>query len=180
MTDSKLQPVLEDGLVILRPLKSEDYDSLYKAASDPLTWEQHTDDRYKEDVFKKFFEDSLESGGALVIIDKKSGEIIGTSRFNPIEKSESAVEIGWTFIARQFWGGRYNQAVKTLMINHALQFYDDIIFYVDKENFRSQKAVQKVGGVRLAADSYYSKIRRDERDFVFRITKKEWENRDSK
>ena len=56
---------------------------LYDGAADPLGWEQHpVKDRYKEDVFRMFFREALESGGALIAMDAGDGRVIGSSRFN--------------------------------------------------------------------------------------------------
>ncbi len=63
-----LQPNLKGGLIQLRPLAPDDWENLFAVASDPLIWEQHPEsDRYKEDVFRVFFREALESGGAFVI-----------------------------------------------------------------------------------------------------------------
>ena len=76
-----LQPHLKGELIELRPLAPEDWDELFAVASDSLIWEQHPErDRYKEDVFRIFFKDALESGGAFVIIDRKTQHIIGSTR----------------------------------------------------------------------------------------------------
>jgi RimJ/RimL family protein N-acetyltransferase len=144
-----LQPNLKGELIGLRPLTPEDWEDLFAVASDPLIWEQHPEsDRYKEDVFKLFFQEALESGGAFVIIDKKSGQIIGSTRFYGYDPEKSEIEIGWTFLARKYWGGRYNREMKQLMLDHAFQFVESVIFYVGENNIRSQKATEKVGGVR--------------------------------
>jgi N-acetyltransferase len=81
MTDEfDLQRNLIGELIELRPLTPEDWDDLFAVASDPLIWEQHPEsDRYKEDVFRIFFSEALESGGAFVIIDKKNQQIIGST-----------------------------------------------------------------------------------------------------
>ena len=76
-----LQPILKGKLLELRPLRAEDFHDLYAVAADPLIWEQHpSNDRYKEEVFKSFFRDALQSGGALLAIDCKDGNVIGSSR----------------------------------------------------------------------------------------------------
>src|SRR6476620_1300241 len=101
-----LQPTLKGNLLELRPLRPEDFDDLYAVASDPLIWEQHpSSDRYKEEVFREFFRGAVESGGALVAVDCASGGVIGSSRFHGYREAESEVEIGWTFLARSYWGG---------------------------------------------------------------------------
>jgi len=128
-----------------------DWDDLFAVASDPFIWEQHPEsDRYKEDVFKIFFSDALESGGAFVIIDKKNQQIIGSTRFFGYDPEKSEVEIGWTFLARKYWGGRYNRELKQLMLDHAFKFVENVIFYVGENNIRSQKATEKIGAVKDA------------------------------
>jgi N-acetyltransferase len=145
-----LQPILKGELLELRPLRAEDFDALYAVAADPLIWEQHpNNDRYREDVFREFFRDALESGGALIAIDSKVGQVIGSSRFHGYDKVKSEIEIGWTFLARSYWGGVYNREMKQLMLQHAFKFVNSVIFVVGSQNLRSQRAVEKIGGVRV-------------------------------
>jgi N-acetyltransferase len=144
-----LQPHLKGELIELRPLRPEDWDDLFAVASDPLIWEQHPEgDRYKEDIFKVFFREALESGGAFVIIDKKSQQIIGSTRFYGYDPEKSEIEIGWTFLARNYWGGRYNRELKQLMLAHAFKFVESVVFFVGQNNVRSQKATERIGGIR--------------------------------
>jgi RimJ/RimL family protein N-acetyltransferase len=144
-----LQPNLKGELIELRPLTAEDWDDLFSVASDPLIWEQHPEsDRYKEDVFKAFFREALECGGAFVIIDKKSQRIIGSTRFYGYDPEKSEIEIGWTFLARKYWGGRYNRELKQLMLGHAFKFVERVVFYVGQTNVRSRKATEKIGGIK--------------------------------
>lgn len=144
-----LQPHLKGELIELRPLTPAEWQDLFAVASDPLIWEQHPEsDRYKEDVFKIFFSEALESGGAFVIIDKKNEQIIGSTRFFGYDAEKSEIEIGWTFLARKYWGGRYNRELKQLMLDHAFKFVENVIFYVGENNIRSQRATEKVGGIK--------------------------------
>jgi RimJ/RimL family protein N-acetyltransferase len=144
-----LQPHLRGELIELRRLTPEDWDNLFSVASDPLIWEQHPEsDRYKEDVFKIFFSHALESGGAFVIIDKKNQQIIGSTRFFGYDPDKSEIEIGWTFLARKYWGGRFNRELKQLMLDHAFKFVENVIFFVGENNIRSQKATEKIGGIK--------------------------------
>ena len=143
-----LQPILRGELVELRPLRAEDFEELYAVASDPLIWEQHpASDRYKEEVFREFFREALESGGALVASDAKTGRVIGSSRFHGYDEAKGEVEIGWTFLARSRWGGLYNGEMKRLMLAHAFRFVESVVFLVGPENLRSRRAVEKIGGV---------------------------------
>jgi len=145
----ELQPVLKGELIQLRPLRSEDWDDLFAVASDPLIWQQHPEsDRYKEEVFKIFFKDALESGGAFVVIDTKKKRIIGSTRFHGYDPEKCEVEIGWTFLAKEYWGGQYNREMKKLMLGHAFQFVENVVFYVGENNIRSQKATEKIGAIK--------------------------------
>ena len=145
-----LQPVLEGELLRLRPLRPEDFHDLYAIASDPIIWEQHpSSDRYKEEVFGEFFREALESGGALIAIDSKDGQVIGSSRFHGYDSDRSEIEIGWTFLARSRWGGIYNGEMKQLMLRHAFRFVSSVVFLVGPENLRSQRAMEKICGIRV-------------------------------
>jgi RimJ/RimL family protein N-acetyltransferase len=144
-----LQPHLKGELIELRPLTPEDWDDLFSVASDPLIWEQHPEsDRYKEEVFKVFFQGALESGGAFVVIDTKTQQIIGSTRFHDYDPEKSEIEIGWTFLARKYWGGQHNQEMKRLMLAHAFKFVENVVFFVGEKNIRSQKATEKIGAIR--------------------------------
>jgi RimJ/RimL family protein N-acetyltransferase len=146
------QPVLKGELLELRPLRSEDFHDLYAVASDPLIWEQHpVKDRYEEEVFKGFFREALEAGGTLIAIDCKNGQVIGSSRFHGYDQEKSEIEIGWTFLARSYWGGIFNREMKQLMLRHAFQFVNSVIFLVGPQNLRSQRAVAKIGGSRVGS-----------------------------
>ncbi len=145
-----LQPHLKGELIELRPLKPNDWDELFAVASDSLIWEQHPEpDRYKEEVFRIFFRDALESGGAFVIIDRKTQRIIGSTRFYGYDPEKAEIEIGWTFLARKYWGGRFNAEMKRLLLNHAFKFVESVVFFVGEDNVRSQKAMEKVGAIKV-------------------------------
>ena len=144
-----LQPVLKGDLLELRPLRAEDFEELYAVASDPLIWEQHPkSDRYKEEVFREFFREALESSGALVAVDLKMGRVVGSTRFHGYDEGRGEVEIGWTFLARSHWGGRFNGEMKQLMLRHVFRFVESVLFIVGPQNLRSQRAVEKIGGLR--------------------------------
>jgi RimJ/RimL family protein N-acetyltransferase len=163
----ELQPTLNGELIHLRPLRPEDWDDLYAVASDPLIWEQHPmHDRHRIDVFRGFFREALESGGALIVIDSKDGRVIGSSRFDGYDEDKSEIEIGWTFLARSHWGGLYNGEMKRLMLGHAFRFVRSVILLVGPQNLRSQRAVERIGGVRVGSRTDAS----GRESFVYQIT----------
>jgi RimJ/RimL family protein N-acetyltransferase len=146
VTPPDLQPVLRGQLLHLRPLRNDDFDALFAVAADPLIWEQHpARDRYQPDVFRAFFDEAIASGGALIATDSRDGRVIGGSRYHGYNAEQSEIEIGWTFLARAYWGGKYNGEMKELMLRHAFTFVERVIFLIGAENYRSQRAVEKIG-----------------------------------
>jgi N-acetyltransferase len=153
----ELQPHLKGELLEIRPLVPEDWHDLFGAASDPLIWEQHPErDRYKEEVFRAYFNGALESGGAFLIIDRQTEQVIGSTRFYGYDPEKSEIEIGWTFLTRKHWGGRYNGEMKRLLLNHAFKFVESVVFLVGEDNVRSRRAMEKLGAINVgtAARTY--------------------------
>jgi RimJ/RimL family protein N-acetyltransferase len=141
-----LQPTLVGETISLRPLVGDDFEALYASASDPLIWEQHPEPlRYQRQVFEEFFAVALASGGALVVTDKASGQVIGTSRYYEWNPDKREVAIGYTFLVRSHWGGNTNRELKQLMLSHAFRWAKVIWFHVGKNNWRSRRAMEKVG-----------------------------------
>lgn len=146
-----LQPTIENDLVLLRPVNEHDFEPLYEIARDPMIWSQHRFKRYLRAEFEAFFDEMISSKGAFIIIDQSNGQFIGSSGFKKVDGFSDGLEIGGTFIAREYWGGPYNRAVKKMMIDHALKYVDYILFHVHKSNIRSQKAVEKLNGRKISS-----------------------------
>lgn len=171
-----LQPLLQNDLVALVPLGEEDFDVLYAVASDPLIWAQHPNpDRWKASVFRNFFEGAIRSGGAFKIIDRSTGEIIGSTRIYDFDPEADSILIGYTFFARAYWGRGYNLQVKKLMLEYLFRFVSVVDFHIGAGNLRSQHSIvrlgaRKVGELELA---YYGEATR--LNFVYRIRKEEFD-----
>ena len=147
----ELQPTLTGKLIEVRPLKLEDFDDLFRAASDPLIWELHPDrERYTEAGFRRYFDGGIASGSAFAVVERKTGRIIGSSRYHDVTPEQ--VEIGFTFLERAFWGGEYNRELKKLMIDHAFRFVERVVLVVGEDNLRSRRAVEKIGGKLIACE----------------------------
>ena len=167
-----LQPTLVNEFVQIVPLKESDFDELFSVASDELLWEQHPEkERYKKEVFQEFFNVAMASHSAFKIIDVKTGITIGSSRYYEYNETEKTVAIGYTFIDRKYWATPYNRALKNLMINYAFQYVDSILFHVGSTNFRSQKAVEKLGAIRTET---LLNNETGKTNFTFALTKNNW------
>ena len=174
----ELQPSLENNLVSIQPLRTTDFEMLYRVASDPLIWEQHPNkNRYQRDAFDVFFRGAIRSGGAFLVFDKQADRLIGSSRFCELNPEAKSISIGYTFLARDHWGGSYNPALKSLMLAHAFRFVETVIFHIGALNIRSQKAIEKLGARKTAEAviEYYGEP--GNLNFIYEISKRDWEKR---
>lgn len=132
----------------MRPIAPADWDEMFLAGSDPEIWAVHpASDRYLEPGFREFFDTAIDSGSAFAFIDRATRKIIGSSRYYGYDRDASEIEIGWTFLTREYWGGSYNLEIKQLMLDHAFMWVDTVIFWVGETNWRSRRAMEKIGGV---------------------------------
>ncbi|PWU22233.1 MAG: N-acetyltransferase [Bdellovibrio sp.] len=175
VTSVNWQPHLSGTSLRLRPLAESDFDALFAAASDPLIWEVHPDRlRYTRERFEAYFRSGIESRGALAVLDLKSGKIIGSSRYTSYNPQTSSVEIGYSFLTRDHWGGDHNRELKTLMLNYAFQHVETAYFVVGRDNLRSRKAMTKIGGLLVTDLSETPVVERTDPFVVFQIAKKNW------
>ena len=168
----------EGGLVFRRPLQTEhfflelltpnDFDALYAVASDPLLWEQHPEaDRWQRSKFQRFFQGGLTNDlGCLVIREKRSGRPAGSSRFYGYDEADRCIRIGYTFIAREFWGTAANREIKDAMLLRAFNVVDRVFFDIGPQNLRSIAAAKKLGAV-FSHDESDTKA-------VYALSKQQW------
>jgi RimJ/RimL family protein N-acetyltransferase len=172
MAKPDLQPVLAGSHLIVRPVRPEDWAEMCAAASDPEVWALHpVRERYKPEVFRDFFDGALASGTAFSFVDRATNKVIGSSRYYGYDPKISEIEIGWTFLARDYWGGNANSEVKRLMLDHAFTFVDTVVFWVGETNWRSQRAMEKIGGVRRPGLFPRTLSGADHQHVVYEITK---------
>jgi RimJ/RimL family protein N-acetyltransferase len=170
-----LQPVLSNTLITARPLKQSDFEALYEVASDPLVWEQHPNkNRYQREVFENFFEGAMKSKGAFLVMENATGKVIGSSRFYDFNAERKTVSIGYTFFGRDYWGRSYNRTLKTLMLDHAFLHADTVHFHIGAVNIRSQKAIEKLGAMKIdeMEVAYYGES--SKLNYIYCIEKKSW------
>ena len=150
---------------------------MFAAASDPEIWAQHPDRlRYTEDGFSTYFNGALESGTAFAFVENESGSVVGSSRYYGLDEDKSEIEIGWTFLAREFWGGSYNLEIKTLMLEHAFRYVDTVVFWVGEDNVRSRRAMEKIGGV-LREGTYRRDAAGAAAHVIYEISRENWNAR---
>jgi RimJ/RimL family protein N-acetyltransferase len=172
-----IQPILENENLKLIPLWENDFERLYEVASDPEIWEQHPNkNRYEIEVFRNFFKGAVESKGAFLVLDKSSDEIAGSTRFYDFNDDENSIFIGYTFYGTKFWGKGINPQIKKMMLDYVFQFTEKVIFHVGATNFRSQKAMEKLGAIKTTEIevAYFGEAER--LNFQYEIKKEDWLN----
>ncbi len=173
-----IQPILENEKTILYPLQEKDFELLYAIASDPKIWEQHpSKDRWKKDVFKTFFDGAMQSKGAFKIVEKATGDTIGSTRFYDYNTQENSIFIGYTFYAISHWGKGTNLLVKAMMLDYIFQFVSKVYFHIGADNVRSQIAISRLGAEKISAQevTYFGEAPR--LNFLYQISKN---NKDSR
>lgn len=170
-----IQPILENDSIILYPLREEDFNALYNVASDPKIWEQHPNkDRWKKEVFETFFEGALLSKGAFKIVDKATGNVIGSTRYYDYNNEDQSILIGYTFYAASSWGTGINKSVKAVMLNYIFQFVSKVYFHIGANNIRSQIAIGRIGAEKVAEQevTYFGEA--SKLNYVYEISKEKW------
>lgn len=168
------QPTMRGKSISLRPLEIGDFDELYSCASDRKIWEGHPHtDRYKLSEFEDYFQTAIKSNAFVVVIDNSSGKIIGTSKYYVAETIPDDISIGFTFLVREYWGGKTNYELKTLMLDYAFSYFDNVWFHIGATNIRSQKATEKIGAT-FSHKETLSISGKDEMWFCYKISKCEW------
>ncbi|MBB4805245.1 RimJ/RimL family protein N-acetyltransferase [Chryseobacterium defluvii] len=175
MKTFSIQPILENENLKLLPLAGDDFECLYDVASDPKVWEQHPNkDRYRKEVFENFFKGAMESKGAFKIIEKSSGDVLGSSRYYDFDENRNSIFVGYTFYGTKSWGKGINPQVKKLMLDYVFQYVDKVYFHIGKQNLRSQIALERLGGKKIAEEevAYFGEPART--NFVYEIKKENW------
>ncbi|WP_462222050.1 GNAT family N-acetyltransferase [Ferruginibacter sp.] len=169
------QPLLKNELVTAIPLTPSDFEILYSPASDPLIWQQHPNkNRYQLPEFENYFKGAIDSGGAFLVSDTQTNEVIGSSRYSDYDAEKNIVSIGYTFFVCSHWGKGYNYALKKLMLDHIFQFVDTVTFYIGAVNKRSQISLERLGAIKTGETemAYYGEAAK--LDYIYTIAKEHW------
>lgn len=146
--------ILEGTNVELIPLEKEHFEELYAAAADKDLWTLIPTDGTDKAIFYQNYELALseretEKQYPFVIRHKKTRKLIGSTRFFEIYPADKKLEIGWTWITKEFWGTSVNLECKLLLLTHCFEVLktNRVQLKTKDNNFRSRKAIEKIGGV---------------------------------
>lgn len=175
MMNFDIQPVLEAEEVILYPLKEEDFDDLYRVASDPEVWAQHPNkNRYTEPIFRIFFDGGIRSKGTFKVVDKQTGKVIGSTRIYDYNEQDDSIFIGYTFYDKTYWGKGINPLVKTMMLNYLFQYVSKVYFHIGAVNTRSQVSIGRLGAEKIAEEEVAYVGEPTRLNYLYAIHKEKW------
>jgi RimJ/RimL family protein N-acetyltransferase len=152
--------LLKGTYLFLEPLERSHLPRLRELARDPRIWEYTktllVNDQYDEQ-FDQYIEAALDprftgAQASFVMREAGSGEVMGMTRYYRIEPFHRRLSIGYTWYAPNWWGRVHNKECKYLLLKYAFDTlgFQRVEFEVAHQNLRSQKAVEKIGGVREA------------------------------
>lgn len=126
--------------------------ALCEVALDESIWRWTTNVVDEAADIERYVKNALverEQGRALpfVTIDKKSGTVVGSTRFGNIDVANRKVEIGWTWINPRWQRTAINSEAKLLMLTHAFEVWKcvRVEFKTDSNNRKSRKAIRRLG-----------------------------------
>lgn len=174
---------LENEVVLLKPLEQEDSQGILAAGSYPEIWPYLSTTIEKMDDVHNFVEKALSAKNAktefpFVIVDKNSGQIIGSTRFMDIDEKHKRLEIGTSWITPAFWRSTINTNCKYLLLQYCFEVLNlqRVQIKTDHENVRAQKAIERIGGEKEGVLRNHM-VRKDgttRHTVMYSITLQEW------
>jgi RimJ/RimL family protein N-acetyltransferase len=156
ITESQL-PLLRGKYVYLRFATEADRETMRPLAKDERLWEFTKtlliNDTYDQQ-FDEYYDQALatvnDHGQAFIICQTGDDKVLGMTRIHNVVIKDKGAEIGHTWYIPEVWGLVHNKECKLLLLQFLFEtvgFYR-VQFRIAHQNIRSQKAVEKIGGVR--------------------------------
>jgi RimJ/RimL family protein N-acetyltransferase len=174
---------LQTGNILLRPTIVEDIEGFAGLTTDKTMWICFTNDLSDKTELEIWVNDALiqkenKTRLPFTIIDKKTNELIGSTSFGNISYRDKRIEIGWTWLGKNFWGKGINDEAKYLMIRYCFEFQDfvRVEFKTDVLNLPARKALTRLNmteeGILRSHTLMTNNRRRD--TIYYSILKSEW------
>ena len=151
----QVEPVMLQGQVVrLEPLRAEHEPALWSVAQDPEIWQYMSRLVQSRDDLQAWLADALQLGSAgtqvpFAIVELASGQAIGSTRYFNIMPADRNLEIGHTWLGKQYWRTMVNTECKYLLLRHAFETLGcaRVQLKTDRLNVRSQAAIKRLGAV---------------------------------
>lgn len=175
----------ETDLILLRPVEQDDLEGFYECTKDSNLWIWFTADLSDKNNLQVWIETAIRDIKsrkrlALTIIDKTNRRIIGSTSLGNISWPDKRIEIGWTWMGREYQGKGINGQTKHLLLRYCFEErnFERVEFKTDVLNVPARKALIRIGATEegiLRSHTLMTHNRR--RDTIYySILKPEWEN----
>lgn len=176
---------IQDDLIVLKPLTSEHIKEMRPLSGDPDIWTWYTEDLTNPDNLEKWMTSRLRESQAgekmsYAVVLKETGKVIGSSSYGHIDWTEKCIEIGWTWLGKNYIGTGINKHMKFLMLTHAFETIEiqRLELRTDETNVRSRKAMEKIGAKYDGVLRYHRSTQGDRRrnTVIYSIIAPEWQH----
>lgn len=147
--------LLENDVVLLRPVEHYDIEGIVEAAKDERIWEHMSVSLLTKEAANKYVEKAIVEREAkesymFVITDKKANKIVGCTSFLDISLAHKRLEIGATWLNPSVWRTHVNTNCKFLLLQYCFEqlHLNRVQIKTGHENIRSQKAIERIGAVK--------------------------------
>ncbi|KAB2339678.1 GNAT family N-acetyltransferase [Actinomadura rudentiformis] len=176
---------LENEHVLLRPIEPTDRAEIHKIAMDPHIWRYFVSRVETDADFEAFFDATLADHAAgrrvvFVVTEKRSGRVAGSMSFGNLAEADRRIEIGWSWLGRDFRGQGINRWAKYLLMEHAFETLgaERVEFKTDVLNEQARRGLRNIGATEEGTLRSFNPMpggRR--RDAVFySVLRAEWPN----
>ena len=146
--------MLENSTLRLEPLTEKHVQEMRALGSDKDVWRWYTADLSSPDALEAWMTNRLKESQrgekmSYAVILKENGKVIGSSSYGHIDWNEKCLEVGWTWLDKQYIGTGLNKHMKYLMLSHAFEAMaiERLELRTDETNVRSRKAMEKIGAI---------------------------------
>lgn len=184
--DFREEYVLENEVVLLRPLLVADFENLITfSLAQPQLWKYSLITAAGPDNLRNYLQIAEENRNEqkeypFIVFDKKTNQYAGSTRFYDILPNFQTLQLGYTWYGEQFQGTGLNKNCKYLLLEFAFEKWkmERVEFRADNENVKSIAAMKSIGckvdGILRCNMPKREGGRRD--SIVLSILKSEWEN----
>ncbi len=181
--DFNAEYILENGVVLMRPLTADDFEHLKDfSLKEPELWQYSLTPANGVENLKNYIAAALQNKSdctsfPFIVFDKRTGEYAGSTRFYDYQKNHNTVQLGYTWYGKKFQGSGLNRHCKLLMLEFAFEYIgvERVEFRADFNNKRSISAMKGIGCIEegiLRQNCANADGRRD--SIVLSILKQEW------
>lgn len=147
--------VLENDVVLLKPIEFTDMEGIAEAAKDERIWEHMQVNLVTSEAVEQYIQNAVAARNnqtfyVFVIIDKKTNQIVGCTSFLDISLEHKRLEIGGTWLTPSVWRTSINTHCKYLLLSYCFEQLklNRVQLKTAHTNKRSQTAIERIGAMK--------------------------------